>query len=79
MQPSRWKRALLILGIGLLAIAGLGAWAFASPAGSSPDDDYHLASIWCAQGERDSICELTEHETARALPNQLSTVRIATP
>ena len=71
MQPSRWKRALLILGIGILAIAGLGAWAFASPAGSSPDDDYHLASIWCAQGERDSICELTEHETARALPESI--------
>lgn len=71
MQPGRWKRALLILGFGLLAIAGLGAWAFASPAGSSPDDDYHLASIWCAQGERDSICETTGQEGARALPESI--------
>ncbi|MCL2471151.1 MAG: DUF2142 domain-containing protein [Propionibacteriaceae bacterium] len=23
------------------------AWAVASPVGSSPDDDYHMASIWC--------------------------------
>lgn len=23
-------------------------WSFASPVGSSPDDDFHLASIWCA-------------------------------
>lgn len=37
----------------LLAIcAGLAwaAWAASSPAGSSPDDDFHLASIWCAGG-----------------------------
>lgn len=26
------------------------AWAASSPAGSSPDDDFHLASIWCAGG-----------------------------
>jgi len=23
------------------------AWALSSPVGSSPDDDYHMASIWC--------------------------------
>lgn len=71
MQQSRWKRVLLIFGFGLLAIAGLGAWAFASPAGSSPDDDYHLASIWCAQGERDNICEATGQESAKALPESI--------
>lgn len=25
----------------------LGAWAISSPVGGSPDEDYHLASIWC--------------------------------
>ncbi len=25
-------------------------WALSSPVGSSPDDDYHLPSIWCAGG-----------------------------
>ena len=24
--------------------------------GAAPDDDYHLASIWCAQGEREGVC-----------------------
>lgn len=33
------------------------SWAFASPLGSTPDEDYHLASIWCGQGERDGLCE----------------------
>lgn len=32
------------------------SWAITSPVGSAPDDDYHLASIWCAQGDRDAAC-----------------------
>jgi hypothetical protein len=43
-----------LTGGGLLALAGaalaLTAWLFASPPGSSPDDGYHLGSIWCANG-----------------------------
>jgi len=32
----------------VLALLALLAWAFASPIGAGPDDDYHLTSIWCA-------------------------------
>lgn len=32
------------------------AWAISSPVASSPDDDYHLTSIWCAQGDKDQAC-----------------------
>lgn len=32
------------------------SWALSSPVGSAPDDDYHLASIWCATGEREGAC-----------------------
>ena len=39
------------------AILTLSGWALSSPIGSSPDDDYHLASIWCGQGFRDGLCE----------------------
>lgn len=35
----------------------LGTWALTSPVGSSPDDDYHLSSVWCAGGERQGVCE----------------------
>ena len=35
------------------------AWAVTSPVASAPDDDYHLASIWCAQGDRDDACQDT--------------------
>lgn len=34
----------------VLAFVALSAWAFASPVGAAPDDDYHLVSIWCAGG-----------------------------
>lgn len=43
--------------IAILSFAALAAWAISSPAGSSPDDDFHLTSIWCAQGERAGFCE----------------------
>jgi hypothetical protein len=31
-----------------LAFVALAAWALASPLGASPDDNFHLVSIWCA-------------------------------
>ena len=36
--------------LALSAAVAWGAWALSSPAGSSPDDDFHLSSIWCAGG-----------------------------
>lgn len=36
----------------------LASWAFTSPVGSSPDDDYHLASIWCERTDS-RLCELS--------------------
>lgn len=34
-------------------------WALSSPVGSSPDEDFHLTSIWCAQGDRAGACDLS--------------------
>jgi hypothetical protein len=34
----------------------LSGWLMASPHGSSPDDGYHLTSIWCSRGFQDGIC-----------------------
>ncbi|WP_165218752.1 DUF2142 domain-containing protein [Schaalia sp. ZJ1691] len=39
-------------GLLLLCILVIGAgWAISSPVGGSPDDDFHLTSIWCPKGE----------------------------
>ena len=32
------------------AVVVMCGWAIASPPGSSPDEEFHLPSIWCAQG-----------------------------
>lgn len=52
----------------LLAFMALGAWAFASPIGAGPDDDYHLVSIWCASGGSDQCLPGTEENT-RIVPS----------
>lgn len=59
-----------ILVLAVLAFMALAAWAVSSPAGSSPDDDFHLSSIWCGQGERDGLCEsITAEEVS--IPTQV--------
>lgn len=56
---------------GFLALA---AWAFASPVGSSPDDDFHLISIWCAGGESKGMCEPGSTPESRTVPDALVSV-----
>jgi hypothetical protein len=69
----RWLRPLVFVPI--LALLSLVAWGLASPAGSSPDDDFHLASIWCATGVRADACaQPADNPTARTVPRSLTTV-----
>jgi hypothetical protein len=50
-RPSTWvKRIRAVHFAPVLALIALLAWAFASPVGAGPDDDYHLVSVWCANG-----------------------------
>jgi Predicted membrane protein (DUF2142) len=51
-----------------LALIALLAWAFASPMGSSPDDDFHLASVWCANAARTNLCEPGSTPETRIVP-----------
>jgi hypothetical protein len=51
----RWWLAALALALLLLG----SAWALASPPLSTPDEDYHLASMWCAPTAPDRAC--TDH------------------
>lgn len=58
MKKSNGFAKLTIFLIGPLCLfLTLGTWAFASPPGATPDEDYHLVSIWCGQGFQDGICE----------------------
>lgn len=51
----------------VLVLVAVGAWAFASPAGSAPDDEFHLASIWCANDARTDLCKPGTKEGERYL------------
>lgn len=61
------RRFRLILVAPLLALIALSAWAFASPMGASPDDDYHLVSIWCSTGDS-AYCEPGSVDSSRFVP-----------
>lgn len=69
-----WICALSII----LSFLALAAWGFSSPIGSSPDDDYHLASIWCGLGERPGLCEPGASDAERAVPQQFTDARCYT-
>lgn len=69
-RPPVRAAALVVAVFGFLA-----AWAFASPVGSSPDEDYHLASIWCSSGERESACQVSDDGSVVSIPAVLSQTR----
>ncbi len=61
-QRGRWINRVLAA-VGLLGVAlGLTMWAISSPAGASPDDDYHLGSIWCPWPVESSGCDYREED-----------------
>lgn len=63
-------RILAPIGAAILLFLSLGAWAIASPVGATPDEDFHLSSIWCGQGERDGLCEAGEKAETRLVPTK---------
>jgi hypothetical protein len=54
----------------LLAFLSLAAWAMASPVGASPDDDFHLVSTWCANGNP-AFCQPGNNSDTRIVPESL--------
>lgn len=56
----------------LALLVALLAWGVSSPQGSSPDEDYHMGSIWCANGPIEGRCETTDSDRVRALPSDLA-------
>lgn len=65
------RRVALAVLVHLLVFAALAAWAVATPVGSSPDEDFHLASIWCGLGDREGLCESARSADERRVPAAL--------
>lgn len=60
----------LVLAMSSLSLLVLGSWSFGSSVGSAPDDQVHMASIWCSDfaGEE---CEVNEETGERFIPSGL--------
>ncbi|MFZ4078995.1 MAG: DUF2142 domain-containing protein, partial [Microbacteriaceae bacterium] len=69
--PLWFSRVRWMILLPVAVFLGLGAWAFASPIGASPDDDFHLASIWCAGGDRPGLCAPGDKPGERRLDSSL--------
>lgn len=65
---STLRKTIVAVVAALLLFLTLGAWSLSSPVGSAPDDDFHLASIWCGQGARDGLCEQGAKEQSWLVP-----------
>ena len=46
----------------------LSSWAVASPVGGGPDENFHIASIWCGAGDRPGLCESEPDEAGKRVP-----------
>lgn len=55
----------------VLLFVTLAGWSLASPPGSSPDEDFHLVSAWCALGDREGLCAPGSVTTTRVVPMDL--------
>jgi len=53
-RSPRFRWAPIVFAVSLVLV-GI-AWGLSSPVGSSPDDDFHLPSIWCAPTAPDDLC-----------------------
>ena len=67
-------RALSLAGVVIAALLTLGAWALSAPLASSPDDNFHMPSMWCAHGTSsgDRCREVRKDPDARYVPAQAS-------
>lgn len=67
-------RLILAIAIPIFAFVALGAWSLSSPVGATPDDDFHLASIWCGLGDRAGLCENPDDDPVkRFVPTPVTT------
>jgi hypothetical protein len=68
------RRGALVTALGVVLLLAVGAaWSLASPLGSTPDEDFHLGSIWCSATARGDVCQRT------GVPEDPSVERVIVP
>ncbi|AZS47669.1 DUF2142 domain-containing protein [Microbacterium oxydans] len=69
-RPAR--RIIGTIAAALMLMTSLSMWALASPVGAGPDDDFHLASIWCGNGAREDLCGPGDDDRSREIPDKIA-------
>ena len=57
LASTRWGAVAAVAAVAALLWVALAAWAFSSPVGASPDDDFHIANIYCSAGLAECVEE----------------------
>jgi len=70
-RRARASQAVGIATVALLAFLTLSAWSLSSAVGSTPDDDYHLSSIWCTDITGSDLCAMEERSRQKMVPSAL--------
>jgi len=52
------KRLAMLVATGLSLLTVFICWSVSSPLGSAPDDAFHAAQIWCAEGLASDNCRV---------------------
>lgn len=60
-----------VITVALLAFLSLGAWSVSSATGSTPDDDYHISSIWCTDISGADLCAMEDRRQQKMVPSAL--------
>lgn len=64
-----------VITVALLAFLSFGAWSLSSAPGSSPDDDYHMSSIWCTDIGGADLCFMEERKRQKMVPSAIPEAR----
>jgi hypothetical protein len=67
----RHSRTAGVVTVAILAFLSFGAWSLSSAPGSTPDDDYHLASIWCTDIGGADLCAMEERNKQKMVPSAI--------
>jgi hypothetical protein len=72
---SNWKCVLRNAVMIIALVVSVGAWSYASPVGSDPDGNFHLASIWCGDGFKENQCAPPSKESEDDIPKVVTVPR----
>ena len=69
-KANKYRKFAPLIAIFALFISLCG-WSLASPVGATPDENFHLASTWCAWGDSQDYCRSTDKPDSKLVPWQL--------